>query len=95
MIAVDGMPIDAALACDPGHGWRGAAETVMLTLSEFRTQAEITRSLIAEVAHYWAAQIVLPGALQAATPASAVPRRSANTRVIFAHLVWRARRHVA
>lgn len=43
MIEVDGVPINEAPAYDPGHGWLGAAETVLLTLSEFRRQAEIRR----------------------------------------------------
>jgi hypothetical protein len=86
MIAVDGVPIDATLAYDSRHGWLGTAESAMLTLSEFRTQAEITRSQIAEFAHYWAAQIVRPDALQAATPASAVPRRSAARECLSARV---------
>lgn len=36
MIEVDGEPINAAPAYDPGHGWLGAAETALLTMSEFR-----------------------------------------------------------
>lgn len=43
MIEVDGVPINAAPAYDPGHGWLGAAETALLTLSEFRRQAETRR----------------------------------------------------
>lgn len=43
MIAVDGVPINAAPAYDPGHGWLGAAEVALLTLSEFRKQAEARR----------------------------------------------------
>lgn len=43
MIAVDGVPINTAPAYDPGHGWLGAAETALLTLSEFRRQAEVRR----------------------------------------------------
>jgi hypothetical protein len=50
MIAVDGVPINAAPACDPGHGWLGAAETALLTLGEFRGQAETWRNRKAEVA---------------------------------------------
>jgi hypothetical protein len=49
MIAVDGVPINAAPAYDPGHGWLGAAETALLTLGEFRRQAEIRRNQKAEV----------------------------------------------
>jgi hypothetical protein len=44
MIEMDGVPINAALAYDPRHGWLGAAEMAMLTLGEFRKQAEIRRS---------------------------------------------------
>jgi hypothetical protein len=40
MIAVDGVPINKAPTYDPGHGWLGAADTVLLTLSEFRRLAE-------------------------------------------------------
>lgn len=40
MIEVDGVPINSAPAYDPGHGWLGAAETALLTLSEFRRQTE-------------------------------------------------------
>lgn len=43
MIAVDGVPINESPVYDPGHGWLGAAETVLLTLSEFRRQAEARR----------------------------------------------------
>jgi hypothetical protein len=43
MVAVDGVPINAAPNYDPGHGWLGAAETMLLTLSEFRRQAETRR----------------------------------------------------
>ena len=43
MIEVDGVPINEAPAYDPGHGWLGAAETALLTLSEFRRQAEKRR----------------------------------------------------
>lgn len=43
MIEVDGVPINAAPTYDPGHGWLGAAETALLTISEFRRQAEIRR----------------------------------------------------
>ncbi len=43
MIEVDGVPINAAPAYDAGHGWLGAAETALLTLSEFRRQAETRR----------------------------------------------------
>jgi hypothetical protein len=43
MIEVDGVPINAAPAYDAGHGWLGAAETALLTLSEFRKQAETRR----------------------------------------------------
>lgn len=43
MIAVDGVPINAAPAYDPGHGWLGAAEVALLALSEFRKQAEARR----------------------------------------------------
>jgi hypothetical protein len=50
MIEVDGVPINAAPAYDPGHGWLGAAETALLTLSEFRRQAEIRRKQKAGVA---------------------------------------------
>jgi len=50
MIAVDGVPINAAPAYDPGHGWLGAAETALLTLSEFRRQADIRRRQQAEAA---------------------------------------------
>jgi hypothetical protein len=50
MIAVDGVPINAAPAYDPGHGWLGAAETALLTLSEFRRQAELRRQHGAGVA---------------------------------------------
>lgn len=51
MIAVDGVPFNAAPAYDPGHGWLGAAKIALLTLSEFRRQAEIWRNQKAEVAH--------------------------------------------
>ncbi len=51
VIAVDGVPINAAPSYDPGHGWLDAAETALLTLSEFRRQAEIRRNQKAEVAH--------------------------------------------
>lgn len=40
---MDGVPINEAPAYDSGHGWLGAAETVLLTLSEFRRQAEARR----------------------------------------------------
>lgn len=50
MIEVDGVPIDAAPAHDPGHGWLGAAETALLTLSELRRQAETRRKQKAGVA---------------------------------------------
>jgi hypothetical protein len=40
MIAVDGVPINEAPAYEPGHGWLGTAETALLTLTEFRRQAE-------------------------------------------------------
>jgi hypothetical protein len=43
MIAVDGVPVNQAPTYDPGHGWLGAAETALLTLSEFRRQAEKRR----------------------------------------------------
>ncbi len=43
MIEVDGVPINEAPAYDPGHGWLGAAETALLTISEFRRQAERRR----------------------------------------------------
>jgi hypothetical protein len=43
MIEVDGVPINEAPAYDPGHGWLSAAETALLTLSEFRRQAETRR----------------------------------------------------
>ena len=43
MIEVDGVPINAAPAYDPGHGWLGAAETALLTLGEFRRQADTRR----------------------------------------------------
>jgi hypothetical protein len=43
MIAVDGVPINQAPAYDSGHGWLGAAETALLTFSEFRRQAEKSR----------------------------------------------------
>jgi hypothetical protein len=43
MVQVDGVPINAAPDYDAGHGWLGAAETVLLTLSEFRRQAETRR----------------------------------------------------
>lgn len=49
-LAVDGVPINAAPAYDSGHGWLGAAETALLTLSEFRRQAEIRRKQKAELA---------------------------------------------
>jgi hypothetical protein len=49
MIEVDGVPINVAPAYDPGHGWLGAAETALLTLSEFRKPAE-RRKQKAEVA---------------------------------------------
>jgi hypothetical protein len=43
MIAVDGVPINQAPAYDSGHAWLGAVETALLTLSEFRRQAEKRR----------------------------------------------------
>ena len=43
MIEVDGVPINAAPPTIPGHGWLGAAETAVLTISEFRRQAEQRR----------------------------------------------------
>ena len=43
MIEVDGVPINAAPAYDPGHGWLGEAETALLTLSEFPRQTERRR----------------------------------------------------
>lgn len=49
MIEVDGVPINAAPDYDPGHGWLGAAETALLTLSEFRRQAETRRKQKAEL----------------------------------------------
>jgi hypothetical protein len=49
MIEVDGVPINAAPNYDPGHGWLGAAETALLTLSEFRRQAEVRRKHKAEI----------------------------------------------
>lgn len=50
MIEVDAVPINAAPAYDPGHGWLGAAETALLTLSEFRRQAEAKRKQSAKPA---------------------------------------------
>jgi hypothetical protein len=41
MIRVDGVPINAPPDNDAGHGWLGAAETVLLTLSEVRMQVEV------------------------------------------------------
>ena len=43
MVEVDGVPINAAPDYDAGHGWLGAAETALLTISEFRRQAEKRR----------------------------------------------------
>jgi hypothetical protein len=40
MIEVDGVPINEAPHYDQGHGWLGAAEIVIATLSEFRRQME-------------------------------------------------------
>lgn len=48
MIEVDGVPINEAPIYDPGHGWLGAAETALITLSEFRRQAEARRKQKAE-----------------------------------------------
>jgi hypothetical protein len=42
------LPINQAPAYDPGHGWLGAAETLLLTLSEFRQQAGARRKSIAD-----------------------------------------------
>jgi hypothetical protein len=50
MIEVDGVPINSAPAYEPGHGWLGAAETALLTLSEFRRQTETRRKQRAEAA---------------------------------------------
>jgi hypothetical protein len=49
MVEVDGVPINAAPAYDSGHGWLGAAETALLTLSEFRRQAEVRRKQKAQI----------------------------------------------
>jgi hypothetical protein len=43
MVEVDGVPINTAPTYDPGHGWLGAAEIALLTLNEFRRQAEARR----------------------------------------------------
>jgi len=40
MIQVDGVPINVAPRYDGGHGWLGAAEMVIVTMSEFRRQTE-------------------------------------------------------
>ena len=39
MVAVDGVPINESPSYEQGHGWLGAAETITITLSEFRRQA--------------------------------------------------------
>ncbi len=50
MVEVDGVPINAFPDYDPGHGWLGAAETALLTISEFRRQAEARRKQNASAA---------------------------------------------
>jgi len=50
MTEVDGVPINAAPAYDPGQGWLGAAGTALLIPSEFRKQAEIRRKQKAVIA---------------------------------------------
>ena len=50
MIEVDGVPINAAPAYDRRHSWLGAAETVLLTLSEFHRRAETRRKQKAGIA---------------------------------------------
>jgi len=39
MGAVDGVPINESSSYERGHGWLGAAETITITLGEFRRQA--------------------------------------------------------
>jgi hypothetical protein len=47
MVEVFGEPInDSDEGYDAGHGWLGAAETITLTLSEFRRQAVARRKKI-------------------------------------------------
>jgi hypothetical protein len=40
MIEVDGVPINESPHYNQGHGWLGAAEIVIATMSEFRRQVE-------------------------------------------------------
>jgi hypothetical protein len=39
MVAVDGIPINESPSSEQGHSWLGVAETLTITLSEFRRQA--------------------------------------------------------
>jgi hypothetical protein len=40
MVQVDGIPINASPNYDPADGWLSAAEVMVLTLNEFRRQAD-------------------------------------------------------